>query len=240
MKSIDIIIPVYYGNLNEIEESIKKQIKFYKQHLNNYNWKIIIGINGPNKNGIIDEAKRLCKKYKNVAYDYTCYPGKGNSIKKVFTFSKADIKAFMDVDLSTDLASFPELIGLVDDGGFDISSGSRYLKESIYVRKLLRTFISKVYLKVFVKWLLNLNYTDPQCGFKAVSGRVPPDFFLGIEDNTWFFETEMYAYANKFNYKIKEIPIKWYDHAFSGVNISKAIPYFIMKCILLKRRLKLS
>ena len=34
MKSVDIVIPIYYGNLDEIEASVKRQVDFYKKNLN--------------------------------------------------------------------------------------------------------------------------------------------------------------------------------------------------------------
>src|SRR3989338_8195073 len=102
-KSVDIILPVYYGNLNEMGESIKKQVQSYSILLRDYKWNIIISINGPNAYDIIKLSKKLCKKYKNVKYLYTEVSGKGSGVINGWLKSKADIRVYMDIDLSVDL-----------------------------------------------------------------------------------------------------------------------------------------
>lgn len=232
---VDIVIPVYYGNLKELEPSIIKQLEFYNKKMNNYDWKIVIGINGK-KEGIVAEAKRLCEKYPNVTYDYTPNPGKGHSIKKTFMESNADIVSFMDVDLSTDLISFPKLIKYVAEG-YDLVSGSRYVRGSKCKRGFKRTFLSKVYINIFLKWFLKMKSTDPQCGFKAMKQESAEKLFPLVEDSFWFFETEMVYISEKLGYKIKDIPIRWTESPFaSGVKIFMTAISFMIKTIKLKYR----
>src|SRR3989344_3356772 len=122
MKKVEIVIPIYYGNANEIESSIKTQIEFYNKNLNNYNWKIIIGINGP-KEGILEKVEHLSKKYKNVTYDYIEKQGRGKTLSKTFVNSKADFICYMDVDLSTDLEALPRMLKGLEEG-YDLVVGS--------------------------------------------------------------------------------------------------------------------
>ena len=115
MKKVEIVIPIYYGNANEIESSIKTQIEFYNKNLNNYNWKIIIGINGP-KEDILEKVEHLSKKYKNVTYNYIKKQGRGETLSKTFVNSKADFICYMDVDLSTDLEALPRMLKGLEEG----------------------------------------------------------------------------------------------------------------------------
>ena len=40
-----------------------------------------------------------------------------------------------------------------------------------------------------------------------------------MDDNGWFFDTELLILANKLGYKIKEVPVYWVDDPNSSVNI---------------------
>jgi hypothetical protein len=56
---------------------------------------------------------------------------------------------------------------------------------------------------------LNFKIKDSQCGFKAISKKAAHDLIPKIQDNHWFFDTELLFLAQKYNYKIKELPIRW-------------------------------
>src|SRR3989344_6556962 len=139
--SVDIVLPVYYGNLNEIEDSIKKQVAQYKTSLKGYNWNIVISVNGKNAEDIINLSKELSKKYKNVRYLHTEVAGKGSGVINGWIKSKADIRVYMDVDLSVDLRCLSDLIKKIEQG-YDISIGSRYIKGSKVKRSFKRRIIS--------------------------------------------------------------------------------------------------
>jgi len=235
MKSIDIILPVYYGNLNELEESIEKQVKAYKTLLKNYEWNIVISINGKNAEEIINLSKNLSKKYRNVTYIYTEMPGKGHGVINGWLKSKADIRVYMDLDLSVDLICLPSLIKKIEQGN-DISIGSRYLKESKVKRSLKRTIISIFYHLFLLKIILGTRYKDAQCGFKAISKKSAYELLPLVKDRVWFFESELLYIAQKKGYKIAEIPVIWNESKFSSLNLLKVVPEFFIKMIKLRFR----
>jgi len=234
-RSVDIIIPVYYGNLDELEESIKKQVNSYKKILKNYLWCIVISINGKNPDKIINLSKRLCGKYKNIKYIYTKVPGKGSGVINGWLKSKADVRVYMDIDLAVDLKCLPELIKKIEQG-YDVSIGSRYIKGSKVKRSLKRKMISIVYHLFLLRFLMNAKYKDAQCGFKAVNKEFVDKILPLVKDRNWFFESEMLYIAQKKNMKIIEIPIKWDEGKFSSLTLLKAIREFLSKMIGLRFR----
>ena len=234
-KTVDIILPVYYGNLNELEESIKKQIQIYKTILENYKWTITISINGKNAEQIINLSKNLIKKYKNVKYIYTKISGKGSGVINGWLKSKADIRVYMDVDLSVDLKCLPELIKKIESG-YDISIGSRYHKNSVIKRSFKRKIISIFYHLFLLKFILNTNYKDAQCGFKAINKNFVEIILPLVKDRKWFFESELLYIAQRKGMKIIEIPITWIEGRFSSINLLKIIPEFFSKMIQLRFR----
>ena len=232
--TVDIIIPVYYGNVDEIEPSIKKQIPFYNKHLKDYNWRIVIGVNGK-KDKILDLAKKLSKKYKNVKYHYTSKPGRGATLKDSWVNTNANIVSYMDVDLSTNLRCFPRLLNEFKKG-YDVVVGSKYISGANIQRIPLRYIISKFYNKVFTKLFLGARFSDAQCGFKSMRKDVAVKLMPKIKDDGWFWDTEMLYLAQKYKYKVREIPVDWVEDPNSGVKMTKTIILFLRNMISLRLR----
>ena len=236
MTKVDIMLPVYQGNLHEIKPSIEKQVSFFSKALRNYDWKIVLAINGKNPEKVIELAKSLNKKYPRVWYSYVEQPGKGSGIIHSWSRSKADIISYMDIDLSTNIKDFPNLISQIEKG-YDISIGSRYHPKSKVIRSFKRTFVSVGYHKFFAKIVLGAkDYTDSQCGFKAINQKVVKKLLPLVKNRSWFFESEMLYIAQRKGFKIKEIPVTWKESEFSGIKLYKAIAEFIKSSIELRFR----
>ncbi len=234
-KSVDIILPVYSGNLNELEESIKKQVQIYNKILKDYKWNIVISINGKNADKIIHLSKILSKKYKNVRYNYTEVPGKGSGVINGWLNSKAEIRVYMDIDLSVDLTCLPELIKKIENG-YDIAIGSRYHKNSKVRRSFKRKIISIFYHLILLRLILKTKFKDAQCGFKAINKKVAEKILPLIKDKNWFFESEILYISQRKGMRIIEIPINWKEGKFSSINLLKVIPEFLIKMIRLRFR----
>jgi glycosyltransferase involved in cell wall biosynthesis len=236
MKSVDVIVPVYHGNIVELEPNIIKQVDFFRENLTDYKWKIVIAINGKDANEIISLAKNLSGKYKEVSYIYTETAGKGAGVLTGWKNSKADILTYMDVDLSIRLDNFRELLKYLESG-HDVCVGSRYIEGSEVKRSLKRRIVSFVYHKILLKIVLNVKFTDGQCGFKGITSPTAKVILPLIRDREWFFESEMMYIAEKKGLRIKEIPVVWEETDLqSGIKLHKVIPEFLKKVILLRLR----
>lgn len=126
----------------------------------------------------------------------------------------------MDVDLSTKLDAFPQLVSAFDSG-YSVAVGSRLMSGSRVIgRSLKREITSRTY-----NWLIKLmflqGFSDAQCGFKAVKRDVVQDIVPLIEDNEWFFDTELLLLAARKGYLIKEVPVEWTDDPDSRVKVMK-------------------
>ena len=234
LPRVDIAIPVYHGNLAEIEPSVTTQITFYQQQLKQYDWKIVIALNGKNPEKVIALAKQLRRRYRGrVDYTYCPQPGKGHGVITAWQNSDADIITYMDVDLATDLKHFPTLLSYIRHG-YDLCTGSRYLPQSQIKRLFKRIVISRVYIRLFYRFVLGVPLTDAQCGYKAVNRRVVQELLPHVQDRVWFWESELLYYAHKKDYKIKEIPVHWIEDPNSGVNLMKIVPNFIKNVLRLR------
>jgi hypothetical protein len=64
---------------------------------------------------------------------------------------------------------------------------------------------------------------DSQCGFKCFTKEVVENVFPKTVINRWGFDIEVLVLAQKFGYKIKEIPVIWKNDFQSKVNLSGVI-----------------
>lgn len=219
-QRVEIAIPIY-NEERELEHNILKLYNFCQKNLKNYVWHIVIADNASeDKSPSIGQA--LAKKYQEVDYFYLADKGRGRAVKRVWLDYPADIYAYMDVDLSTDLSHFPALLEALNSG-YDIAIGSRLLPESrVTNRTLKREILSRVY-NALIKILFQTHFSDAQCGFKAITGQAARRLIPRIDDNDWFFDSELLIIGEKSGYKIYEEPILWIDNAGSTVRVLKTV-----------------
>jgi len=215
--SVDIVIPV----LNEahvLRESVETVLGFASDRLP-YRWQVIIVDNG-STDGTQKVAQELSAEHAQVKFMHLVQRGRGRALRSAWLQSEADIVCYMDVDLSTRLNHLPELLNAIAAEGYDIATGSRLMRESRTTRSWKREFISRCY-NLMVKAVLLTKFSDAQCGFKAVSRKAVEAIVPKIEDQSWFFDTELLVLAEKQGYCIKDIPVVWVEDDDSRVKILK-------------------
>ncbi len=191
---------------------------------------IIVNNNSTDRTGEI--AEKLAKENRGIINYFVEQRGKGAAIKYGWLGHDYDINAFMDVDLSTGLSALSDLIKEIKSG-YDIAIGSRYIKKSIVSRSLKREMISRTYRGLF-HILFGTDIADPQCGFKAINKKVKDNVLAKVENEGFFFDTELLVRAHNAGYKIKEVPVIWHENPSSTVNFKKDVPKFLKGLMRLK------
>ena len=214
MNSVDIVIPVY-NEEKALESSVGILRDFLKENLS-CRWQIVIADNG-SIDGTLSVAKSLSEQYPEVRYVQLELKGRGRALRKAWMESEADAVSYMDVDLSTELEAFPKLIEALD-GGYHIAVGSRLMAGSNVKRSLKREITSRGY-NLLIKLMFCSGFTDAQCGFKAVRRDVVRELVPHIDDQAWFFDTELLLLAGKKGYRIKDVPVKWIEDDDTRVRI---------------------
>ena len=103
-------------------------------------------------------------------------------------------------------------------GHSDIAIGTRLARSSRVERGPKREFISRTY-NLMLKTAMAAHFSDAQCGFKAMRTDVAARLLPHVEDNAWFFDTELLLLAEKAGYRVHEVPVDWIDDPDSRVNI---------------------
>lgn len=216
--SVNIAIPVY-NEEKELAKSVTTLVDFLSRHLPDYYWFITIA-----DNASVDDtfaiAERLARSSTRIKALHLSQKGRGRAVKYAWKKYTADINAYMDVDLSSDLKHFEPLIRSLTRG-YDIAIGTRNAQGSrVYARSPFRTFTSKMYI-LLIKSFFWVYFSDAQCGFKAVTRKIVTDIIPKIRDNEWFFDTELLIVAEKSGVRIYEEPVTWIDNPGSTVRVLK-------------------
>jgi glycosyltransferase involved in cell wall biosynthesis len=163
-------------------------------------------------------AQELVRRLPQVHAVHLDRKGRGRALKHAWSRSTADVVAYMDVDLSTGLDGFLPLVAPLLTGHSDVAIGSRLHRQSAVVRGPKRELISRSY-NLLLKLGLAARFSDAQCGFKAVRTEVFQALVPHIEDDAWFFDTELLVLAERNGLRIHEVPVDWVDDPDSRVDI---------------------
>jgi len=214
--TLDVVIPVYNEEA-DLEPSVRRLHRYLRESLP-VTFRITIADNA-STDGTGAIAMRLTDELTDVVYLRLDEKGRGRALRAAWGASDATVLAYMDVDLSTDLAALLPLIAPLLTGHSDLAIGSRLARGSNVVRGVKRELISRCY-NVILRGTLAARFTDAQCGFKAIRRDVAAELLPLIQDNSWFFDTELLVLAQRCGLRIHEVPVDWIDDPDSRVDIA--------------------
>lgn len=221
MVSVELVIPV----LNEergLPACIETLRAFCNSRLPEHRCHILVADNG-STDGTVAVAERYARQFPGeVGVTHLDVRGRGRALRKAWGESPADVLAYMDVDLSTDLAALPPLVDAIANGGYHVAIGSRLAPSARTKRSFKREVLSRGY-NLIIKAMFFTRFTDAQCGFKAVSRSAARALLPAVTDNAWFFDTELLIIAEKRGFRIKEVPVRWVEDTDSRVKLVKTV-----------------
>ena len=216
LPTVDIVIPVY-NEEHSLPSCMERLLPFCRENLTAYRWRVVVADNG-SIDGTLEVAETLSAHYVGeVGVVHLEQKGRGRALKRAWGESDADIRAYMDVDLSTDITHIPELLDAIRDG-HDVATGSRLKRGARTTRSFKREFVSRCY-NLMIKSVFWSGFSDAQCGFKAISRRTAENLLPLIKDNAWFFDTELLLLAEKNRYPIADFPVGWQEDPDTRVKI---------------------
>jgi putative flippase GtrA len=215
VPALDVVIPVY--NEEADVESCVLRLHAYLHAQFPYRFRITIADNA-STDGTLAIAQRLAEQHPEVVAVHLEQKGRGRALRQVWSASDATVLAYMDVDLSTDLAALLPLVAPLLSGHSELAIGSRLARGSRVVRGPKRELISRCY-NLILRGTLAAGFSDAQCGFKAIRGDVAARLLPLVEDTGWFFDTELLVLAERAGLRIHEVPVDWVDDPDSRVDI---------------------
>ena len=212
---VEIVIPVY-NEEHGLEASLRR-LHAYLADQFPFDWSITI-VDNASTDGTWAVASRLAGELARVSAVHLDRKGRGLALRSAWAGSRAAVVAYMDVDLSTDLHALLPLVAPLISGHSDLAIGTRLARGSRVVRGPKREVISRAY-NLILKATLHNGFSDAQCGFKAGRTDVVQQLLPLVEDDGWFFDTELLALAEHNGLRIHEVPVDWTDDPDSRVDV---------------------
>jgi glycosyltransferase involved in cell wall biosynthesis len=212
---VEIVLPVY----NEQQDLAVSVARLHTYLRRNFplTWLITVADNA-STDSTWAIACGLARELDGVRALHVAQKGRGRALRTAWSASKASVVAYMDVDLSTDLDALLPLVTPLITGHSDVAIGSRLAPGARVVRGPKREFISRTY-NFILRATLHNSFSDAQCGFKAVRAEVARQLLPLVEDNAWFFDTELLVLAERSGLRVHEVAVDWVDDPSSTVDV---------------------
>jgi glycosyltransferase involved in cell wall biosynthesis len=212
---VEIVVPVY----NEAPQ-LAARITALRSFLDeSFPFRALVTIvDNASTDDTMQAARALAQTVPGVAALHLPRKGRGYALRAAWSTSGAPVVAYMDVDLSTSLPALLPLVAPLLSGHRDVAIGSRLAQGAHVVRGPKRELISRGY-NLLLKLTLRGHFSDAQCGFKALRREAAAELLPLVEDDEWFFDTELLVTAERLGLRIGEVPVDWVDDPDSRVNI---------------------
>ncbi|MCW2546178.1 MAG: glycosyl transferase [Mycobacterium sp.] len=214
--AVDIVVPVY-NEAAGLVASVERLHAYLADDAFPFTFQITIADNA-STDDTWRLATELADRLPHVQARHLDQKGRGRALRATWTESKATVLAYMDVDLSTDLAALMPLVAPLLTGHSDIAIGSRLSSSSRVVRGAKREVISRCY-NLILRTTLRAHFSDAQCGFKAIRADAARKLLPLVQDHGWFFDTELLVLGERAGLRIHEVPVDWVDDPDSRVDI---------------------
>ena len=212
---VEIVVPVY-NEAAQLAERVTALRTFLDQ---SFPFRALVTVvDNASTDDTFEVAKALASTMTGVAAVHLPRKGRGYALRSAWSTSRAPVVAYMDVDLSTSLSALLPLVAPLLSGHRDVTIGSRLARGARVVRGPKRELISRAY-NLILKLTLQGRFSDAQCGFKALRRDAAEKLLPLVEDNEWFFDTELLVTAERLGLRIGEVPVDWVDDPDSRVDI---------------------
>ena len=216
-QTVDIVIPVY-NEERDLVPSVRR-LHAYLEARFPFRTTITI-VDNASTDATWPIAEYLAAELPNVRAIHLDAKGRGRALRTAWLSSEAAIVAYMDVDLSTDLDALLPLVAPLMSGHSDVAIGSRLARGARVRRGPKRELISRAY-NFLLHIGLGAQFSDAQCGFKAITAVAARRLIPAVQDQAWFFDTELLVLAERAGMRISEVPVDWTDDPDSRVDLAQ-------------------
>lgn len=147
--------------------------------------------------------------------------GKGAAVRAGVLRATGEYVLFTDADNSTPIEEIEKFLDAIEE--VDVVIGSRYMTDSNVEKKQPwhRIVLSRLANLVITVFLID-GIKDTQCGFKMMTYAAAKDIFSRMYIDGFGFDMELLALAEVLDYRVREVPVSWYDSPNSRVRPVRA------------------
>ena len=220
---LSIVIPAFNESDNLERGALEKVVRYLQKQP--FEYEVIIVDDG-STDGSPATLEMYVNNHPHWQLIKNSHQGKAQTVAKGVAEAQGELVLFTDFDQATPLSEVEKLFPFVRKK-YDIVIGSREVKGSQRLKEpWYRHLMGRVF-NLFVSLLALRGIQDTQCGFKLFKARVAKDLFSRLvvygphpETGafTGAFDVEALYLAQKSNYKIAEVPVRWKHVKTTRVN----------------------
>ncbi len=212
---VEVTVPVY--NEEHVLGTSIERLHAYLDAEFPFDWSIVV-VDNASTDRTLEVAHDLAGRLDRVRVLHLDEKGRGRALRAAWAASDADVVCYVDVDLSTGLTGLLPLVAPLVSGHSDLAVGSRLSSGSAVARGPKREIISRCY-NLLLRGVFAVRFRDAQCGFKAARRDVVQRLLPAVDDEAWFFDTELLLLAEHNGLRVHEVPVDWVDDPDSRVDI---------------------
>jgi uncharacterized protein (TIRG00374 family) len=148
--------------------------------------------------------------------------GRGGALEQAFRAADGETLVYFDTDLATDMRHLEELVESIRSEGYDVATGSRRMPGRKQDREPERGVASTGF-NTLVRLFLRSDLYDHQCGFKAFDREALLTLLDDVEDDHWFWDTEVLVRAQRGGYRVTEFPVEWTPQGDTKVDLVRDV-----------------
>ena len=218
---VSVVLPAY-NEADTIEHTVETTLRTLSSFLPEGSFEVIVAEDGCDDR-TPELAERMAAADSRVRHFHSDDRlGRGGALEHAFAAADGDVLVYFDTDLATDMDHLEELVERVRSGESDVATGSRWMPGNVADRPAKRGVPSRGF-NLLVRTFLQSSLRDHQCGFKAFSREVFDDLRGDVEDEHWFWDTEMLVRAQRAGYRVDEFPVRWTPKGDTKVDLVRDV-----------------
>ncbi len=218
---VSVVLPAYNEEAT-IENTVETTLDTLESFLPSDSFEVIVAEDGCDDR-TPEIADRMAEQDSRVRHFHSDERlGRGGALNRAFEAADGETLVYFDTDLATDMQHLEKLVESVRSGEYDFATGSRWMPENVADRPAKRDFASRGF-NGLTRLFLSSDLRDHQCGFKAFDREALFDVLDGVEDNHWFWDTEVLVRAQRKGYRIKEFAVDWTPKGDTKVDLVRDV-----------------
>ncbi|MBU2637809.1 MAG: glycosyltransferase [Nanoarchaeota archaeon] len=211
---VSIVIPVYNA-AKVLEDCVRLVTAEIKPSIKDYE---IIIAEDASMDGSTEIATKLAKEDAHIVHIHSDKKqGRGKALTNAFSAARGNIVMYIDADLDISPKYIPLFIEYLKSE-YDIVFASKRHPEANAKSPILRKILSISYNRL-VRLLFKSKVYCHQGGMKGFKRKAILKILPYVQNNKWFWDTEVLVIAQWMGCQLKEIPVTC-DYGFKGTTVS--------------------
>jgi glycosyltransferase involved in cell wall biosynthesis len=211
---LSLIIPAH-NEESRLQETLQEIDQFLAKQA--YSFEVVVV-----ENGSVDRTLEIARSFEArrpyLKIFHEDQSGKGRAVRRGVLEARGEYRFFCDVDFSMPISEVNRFIppALKD---VDVAIASREAPGAVrYNEPAYRHLAGRVF-NTLVRLAALPGLRDTQCGFKCFRAPLAEEIFKRQMMMGWSFDVEVLFIAQRWGYKIVEVPIPWYFKSKSRVRM---------------------